>query len=114
VAAFSESGTGPQVDVKQTAAYRGLKAAVIILGVLIVLALGVLVARLFIKLGGHKAASDAAASYVPPPDARLITMEVSNDRLILHLRSGVSDEIDIVDTQSGRLVARLKFPSARP
>jgi hypothetical protein len=114
VAELNESGTGPQIDVKQTTAYRGLRAAVIILGVLIVLALGILVVGLFIKLGGHKPPGDAPDAYVAPPDAKLLSTEVSNDRLILHLRTGASDEIDIVDTQSGRLVARLKFPPAKP
>jgi hypothetical protein len=83
------------------------------LGVLIVLALAVLVAGLFIKLGGHKASGEATG-FTPPPGARLVTTEVSGDRLILHLRVGSTDEVDIVDTQNGHLISRLVFAPARP
>ena len=116
MAEFIESGTGPQIDVKQTAAYRWLKAAVIILGVLILLALGVLVVGFAVKLGGHRASGSAGdvISYTPPPGAKLVTMEISNDRLILHLRSAASEEVDIIDTDNGHLVARLKFAPSGP
>ncbi len=97
---------------KQTTAYRAALAAVIILSILIVLALGALVVGFVVKSGGHKPVAVATDSYTPPPGARFVSMEVSADRLILHLRSASSDEIDIVDTQSGRLVTRLKFPAA--
>jgi hypothetical protein len=109
VAEFSDSVTGPQIDVKQLPAYRFARAAVIILGVLLVIALGILVTGLTLKWGSHKSAGPASAAFAPLPGAKLVSMEVSNDRLILHLRNGASEEIDIVDTQSGRLVARLNF-----
>ncbi|HEY5049021.1 MAG TPA: hypothetical protein VII49_13480 [Rhizomicrobium sp.] len=99
---------------KQSAAYRGLKAAVILLGVLIVIALGILVVGLAVKLGGRGASRDTTPVFAPPSGAKLLSMETSEDRLILHVRSVSSDEIDIVDTRNGRLVARLAFaPAAR-
>ena len=114
MAEFGESGTGPQIDMKQTAAYRGLKAAVILLGVLIVIALGILVVGLAVKLGSGGASRDTMPVFAPHAGAKLVSMETSDDRLILHLRSASSDEIDIVDTRNGRLVARLTFaPAAR-
>jgi hypothetical protein len=116
VAEFIESGTGPQIDVKQTAAYRWLKAAVIILGVLILLALGVLVVGFAVKLGGHRASGTTGDTftYAPPPGAKLVSMEISNDRLIIHLKSATAEEVDIIDTDNGHLVARLKFAPAGP
>jgi len=115
LAEFGESGTGPQIDVKQTAAYRWLRAAVIILGVLILLALGVLIVGFAVKLG-HKPSAAAADTftYAPLPGAKLVTMEVSNDRLIIHLRSSTAEEVDIIDTGNGHLVARLTFAPAGP
>jgi hypothetical protein len=35
---------------------------------------------------------------------------VSGDRLVVHLRGSFGDEIDIIDTQTGRLVAKLRAP----
>jgi hypothetical protein len=114
LADLSESGTGPQIDVKQTATYRALQAVVIILGVLIVMALGVLVAGFAFGVGGHAASHEMSASFAPPAGTKLVSMEVSGDRLILHLRSATSDEVDIVDTQNGHLISRLAFPPAGP
>lgn len=99
------------MDVKQTLAYRGLKASVIILGVLIVIALMVLVAGFAIKLGRHDPVRDAVATFVPPPDAKFVSSQASGDRLVLHLRSHAGEEIDIIDTSDGRLVARIRFAS---
>lgn len=109
MALLGESGTEPLVDVKQTPAYRAALAAVIILGILIVIALGALVIGFVVRSGGHKQATAAIDAFVPPRGATLVSMEASDDRLILRLRTGTSEEVDIVDTSSGHLVARLKF-----
>jgi len=115
LAELGESGTASHIDIKETATYRGLKAAVIILGVLIVLALATLVVGFVFRLGSRSAGrGESAAVFSPPPGARIVSMEVSGDRLILHLRTSTSEEIDIVDTESGRLVARLKLAPAVP
>ena len=111
MAATGESVTGPQIgDVKQTAAYRGLRAAVIILGVLIALALGTLVVGFVFKLGSRSVVKGETAVFEPPPGARIEAMAVSGDRLVLHLRTRQSEEVDIIDTESGHLISRLKFP----
>jgi hypothetical protein len=109
LAETSESGTGPLVGVKQTPGYRAALAAVIILGVLIVVALGALIFGFVLRAGSHKPAAIAADAFAPPAGSKLVSTEVSNDRLILHLRDGTTDEIDIVDTTNGHLVARLRF-----
>jgi hypothetical protein len=112
---ISDSATAPQIDVKQTATYRAMLAVVITLGVLIVIALGAVVAGIFLHLGRHApGTTPAALSYEPPPGAKLIAMETSGDRLILHLRDGASDEVDIVNTDDGKLVARYKFAPQSP
>lgn len=102
-------GTEPGIDVKQTPAYRGLMAAVIILGVLIFLALAALIAGFVMKMRGHGPAQLASTAYVPPRGARLVSVEASGDRLVLRLHTQFGDEVDIVDTQDGHLVARLPF-----
>jgi hypothetical protein len=111
----SDSATSPQIDVKQTATYRAMLAVVITLGVLIVAALAALVAGIFLQIGhGAPQATASTLSYEPPPGARLIAMETSGDRLILRLRNGGSEEVDIVNTDDGKLVARFRFAAQGP
>lgn len=103
------SGTAPaNDDPKASATYRAMKAVVIILGVLIVLAFGALIVGAGLKLAGHHRAADAGAIAALPPGARITTIETSGNRLILGLRTGESDEVDIIDTDTSRLVARIK------
>jgi len=100
--------------VQRGAAYRFLLAAVILLGVLIVIALGVLVAGLSMRLGGHgtKSGAETPAQFTLAPGARVVSADVSGDRLVLRLKGGFGDEIDIIDMQNGRLIARMR--SAAP
>lgn len=107
----SQSVTGSTNDnVKQTATYRGLKAVVIILGVLIVVGLGVLIAGFAMRLGGHGPARESGgfAHVTLAPGAKLVSMDVSGNRLVLHVSTEAGDEIDIVDTETGRLVGQVK------
>jgi hypothetical protein len=95
-------------------AYRGMLAVVIILGVLIVVALGALVVGFAMRLGGHSPSHNQPSAFVPPSGARIIAVETSGDHVVLHLRTTSGEEIDIVDTENGRLVAHFAFPSRRP
>lgn len=89
-------------------------AAVILLGVLIVIALGILVAGLVTRFshGGHEPAANGPAEFTLAPGTRLVSVDLNADRLVLRLRGPAGDEVDIVDTQSGRLVAKIR--SATP
>ncbi len=107
------SGTAPaNDDPKARATYRAMKAVVILLGVLIVLALGAIVVGGVQLFARHHRATDVGAIAALPPGARITTIETSGNRLILGLRTGEGDEVDIVDTDTGRLVARIK-PEAK-
>ncbi len=95
-------------------AYRVLLAVVIILGVLIVVGLAALVAGFAMRLGGRAPAHAQASVFTPPAGARVLAVQTGGDRLVLHLRTRSGEEVDIVDTENGRLVAHFEFPSARP
>lgn len=95
-------------------AYRGLLAVVIILGVLIVLGLGALIVGFVTRFGGHSSAPGPASVFVPPRNASVLGMQANGDRLILHLRMRSGEEVDVVDTENGRLVAHFAFAPARP
>ncbi|MEI9994713.1 MAG: hypothetical protein WDM91_08980 [Rhizomicrobium sp.] len=110
------------VDPKSTAGYRAAKLAVIVLSALIILALVGLVAGMVLKMSGRpvhllggtgpEAAGNAAgtAVFTLPPGAKLVSMDSQPGRLILHLRTGNRDQIDILDTDDGHLVAKIAAP----
>jgi flagellar basal body-associated protein FliL len=108
------------VPEKETAAYKAAKMAVIVLSVLIVLALGALVVGGIFKLSGKSkstpapAAPAAAAGYQLPAGSRIVEMQSQPGRLILRVQNGAREEIDIFDTQDGRLVGQVKAAVARP
>ena len=112
---LSEPGTAPPAPAENSSiAYRGALAAVILLGVLIVIALGVLVVGLVMRFrgGGHNVSEPAFAQFTLAQGTRLVSMDVAGDRLVLRLRGPTGDEIDIIDTETGRLIAKIR--SAAP
>jgi hypothetical protein len=92
------------------AAYRAALAAVIILSLLIVLALGVLVVRVahLLTRSPHGAAPAAAQTFTLPPGAKILETESQPGRLILHLKGPAGEEIAIVNTANGKLVSLIK------
>jgi hypothetical protein len=107
---LSDSGTTPPVQpAKQTAAYRATLAAVILLGLLIVIALGALVVG-FMRAGGrpHDSGASGAVQLTLAPDMKIVSADVSGDRLVLRLHGPAGEEIDIIDTGTGRLVAKVR------
>ena len=93
--------------------HRLMLAVVIVLGVLIVIALGILVVGLVTRFSAPHPAPDGAASgesFALPPGAMVIEMQTEPNRLILHVHAADGDEIDIIDTEDGHLVSRIKAP----
>jgi hypothetical protein len=84
---------------------------VIGLGVLIVIAFGALVVGMVAKMGGHTAPAPAPAAsgaFALPPGGRIVEMQSQPGRLILRVRTAEGEEVDILDTDDGHLVARVK------
>jgi hypothetical protein len=86
---------------------RLLQGVVIGLGVLFVIALVGVVAGVVMKRGGHAAAA-AGGAYALPPGAAILDMRSEPGRLVLRLKTKQGEEIDIVDTADGHLVARIR------
>ncbi len=102
---------GAAGDHKKKISYRAALTAVIILSTLIVIALIALIVGFVVKFNGKSApapAPEAAASFSLPEGAEILSSETQPGRLILHVRTGAGEEIDIVDTESGRLISRIK------
>jgi hypothetical protein len=110
-----ESGTAPAIeDPKSTTAYRAARAAVIILGILLLIGFGLLIVGFAMKLRGHDLHADhtAPALFTLPPGAAIVHSEVNNNRLILHVRTKAGEEIDILDTTDGHLIGRVRTAAA--
>ena len=102
-------------DPTKTTSYRLARAAVIILGVLLALAFVLLVVGLGWRMSGHKAAaeSDAPSRFVLATGTRIVSTETQPGRLILRVRlPGGEEDIDIIDTETGKLVGQVKAPQA--
>lgn len=111
---FPETGVTPSsAPIKRTAAYRFLLAAVILLGVLIVIALGALVAGLATRLGRHAPTESSPTETVLPPGTQVLSTEVSGDRLVMRLRGSGGDEIEVIDLRDGHVVAKFRAPGSR-
>ena len=92
-----------------------MRTVVIGLGLLMVVMFALVLAKLFSAMQGHEtseAAPDKPTVFTLAPGAKIVSTEVQNDRLILHIRNVQGDEIDIINTESGRLVGQVK--SAAP
>ena len=91
--------------------YRALKAVVIILGILILLALGALVAGVLLGTGRRAPAGDAAyqVTLPAPAGARIGEATVDGNRLLLRLEGQNSSELVILDAPSGRVIGRISL-----
>ena len=98
---------GP-VPENQTAAFKAARMAVIVLSILIVMAVVALVVGGITRLGGKTAVHGATGTFQLPPGARIVEMQSQPGRLILRVREAHGEEIDILDTQDGRLVGQVK------
>ncbi len=86
-----------------------LKAVVIGLGALIVIALAFVVIGIVSRFNGHApASSQPGAVFALAPGAKIVEMQSQPGRLILRVHTQQGDEIDIIDTDDGHLVARVK------
>jgi len=92
----------------QGSSNRALKAVVIGLGVLIVIAFGLLVAGFVVKMGGRDDEVGTTARFALPPGAKIVEMQSQPNRLILHVRTAAGEEVDIIDTSDGHLVSQIR------
>ena len=108
---FSESEvTETPVDAKSAANYRLALAAVIGLGVVIVIVIGVMVFGITQGWGKKEAVvalPKKPVSMTLAAGFRILSSDTQPGRLILHVRSDTVDEIDIIDLTDGRIVSQI-------
>jgi hypothetical protein len=113
VSEYSEApATESPVDPKSTATYRLGLAAVIGLAVVIVVVLGVMIYGISAGWGHHSSSAAAPQAKKPvsmslAPGFRILSSDTQPGRLILHVRSQTDDEIWVLNTDDGSVVARI-------
>ena len=105
---MSDVTPGPADNYKTSASYRGARAAVILLGALLLIAFVLLIVGFAVKVTGHGAPASAPVRFTLAPGARIVSTDISGDRLILRVNGPAGEEIDIIDTHTGRLVGQVK------
>ena len=99
-------------DPSKTLSYRMAKLAVIVLSALIILALIGLVVGSVLKLSGRSThvmgGVPNSVAFVLPPGGKIVSSETQTGRIVLHVTSPTGDEIDILSTDDGHLIAQIK------
>jgi len=103
----SDVTPGPADNYKASASYRGARAAVILLGALLLIAFILLIVGFAMKVTGH-GSSNSPVQFTLAPGAKIVSTDISGNRLILRVKSPAGEEIDIIDTETGRLVGQVK------
>lgn len=75
---------------------------------LIILAVIALVVGGIAKLSKKPSAQNSGVAFQLPGGARIVSVDTQPSRLILRVRETSGEEIDIIDTEDGHLVARIK------
>jgi len=91
---------------------RALLAAVIVMGVLIVVGTGALVVLVVKRLGGDTGRSDAAVVIREPAGTRVVSAASDGKTLTLILAGPEGQEIEIRDVDSGQVVRRFSVVGA--
>jgi hypothetical protein len=93
------------------ASYRGLLALVIILGALIMIGVGALIAGALLGAGRRAEIANAAPfmTAVSAPGSRIESAEIQGNRILMRLTGGAGDEVVILDAASGRVLGRIRL-----
>jgi len=99
---------------------RGLKIAVIVMGILLVGGFAFVMAAIVYqasRLGDKKVQASPGQTSLPaevsglalPPGATIAAMALDGDRLALHLHTSTGQEIAVIDVTTGTVLSRIKI-----
>ena len=86
---------------------RALKAAVVVMTVLIIVGVAVIGATIAQRLSGNTAPVVVTSATLDEPEGtRIVSIATAGDHLAVQLQGGGSDRVLILDTRSGRMLLR--------
>ena len=88
-------------------------ALVILLGALIMLGVGALIAGAFLKAGGPRAPGGAYSTTLAAPGERIDSSQIDGNRILLRLSGPNGEELVVMDAASGRVIGRIAI-NAKP
>jgi hypothetical protein len=91
--------------------YRGPLIVVIILGVLIVLALGALFMGAILRLTAPRLATMPYSETLAAPGERIESTQLDGNRILVRLSGANGDELVVLDAVSGRVLGRVAVKS---
>lgn len=98
----------PAEDPKNSATYRGLKAAVIILGVLLALAFVMVLAGIAMRMSGHAPGQQVVTGhYALPPGSHILTMQTAGNRLVMEVSTREGNRVFIFSTDDAHLIGEI-------
>ena len=91
--------------------YRGPLIVVIILGVLIVLALGALIMGAILRLTASRVPATPYLETLAAPGQRIESTQLDGNRILVRLSGANGDELVMLDAVSGRVLGRVAVKS---
>ena len=105
---MSDVSTSDAIDPKSTISYRGAKVAVIVLGVLLLLAFIMVVVGIAMRMSGHAPGQNVTAGqFELPAGSKIEHTDVAGANLVLTVKTPDGDAIYIFNANDGHLVSRI-------
>lgn len=105
---MSDVSTSDAIDPKSTVTYRGLKAAVIILGLLLLLAFVMVVVGIGMRMSGHAPGqSNSEAKFELPVGASIESTQVAGSNLVMTVKTPSGTSVYIFSASDGHLIGQI-------
>ncbi len=105
---MTDVSTSDAIDPKSTATYRSLKAVVIILGVLLLLAFILVVVGIGMRMSGHAPGqSNNTGKYELPVGAQIESTQVAGSNLVMTVKAANGTSVYIFSASDGHLIGQI-------
>jgi hypothetical protein len=105
----SDVSTSDDIDPKSTITYRGAKVAVIVLGVLLLLAFLMVVVGIGMRMSGHAPGQNPTASkFELPAGSKILSLQVVQNRLVMAVQMPRGSRVYIFNADNGQLIGQIQ------
>ena len=105
---MTDVSTSDAIDPKSTISYRGAKVAVIVLGVLLLLAFVMVVVGIGMRMSGHAPGqSNSMAKFELPAGAKIESTQVAGSNLVMTVKTPDGTSVYIFSASDGHLIGQI-------